>query len=145
MARRRPDDTAAADSLRAALKHHDRAVRHWAVRSVSTLGEAAGDFEGDLREKLTDEITDVRIWAAYGLCRIGKTEEALPVLAEALSSSNGGDRLHAAHALEALGENARPVVEALRGVLGDEFGYPDRVAGRFLKSLGEYPPGAAQD
>ena len=29
--------------------------------------------------------------------------------------------------------------------LGDDFGYPDRVAGRFLRNLGEYPPDAAQD
>jgi HEAT repeat protein len=145
MARQHPDDAAAVRSLRAALKHDDRAVRHWAVRSVSTLGEAAADFEGDLRDRLSDEISDVRIWAAYGLCRLGKTDEGLPVLADALSSTNGADRLHAAHALEALGEDARPVAEALRGVLGDEFGYPDRVATRFLKSLGEYPKSAAQD
>jgi HEAT repeat protein len=145
IARQHPDDSAAIPSLRAALKHSDGAVRHWAVRSVNALGETAGDFEDDLRERLADEITDVRIWAAYGLCRLGKIDEALPVLADALADTNGGARLHAAHALEALGEDARPVVEALRGVLGDEFGYPDRVAGRFLKSLGEYPPDAAQD
>ncbi len=145
MARQHPDDAATVRSLRAALKHDDRAVRHWAVRSVGTLGEAAADFEGDLRERVIDEISDVRIWAAYGLCRLGKTDEGLPVLADALSSPNGADRLHAAHALEALGEDARPVVEALRGVLGDEFGYPDRVAGRVLKNLGEYPAGTAQD
>ncbi len=145
IARQHRDDSAAITSLRAALKHNDRAVRHWAVRSVNALGETAADFEDDLRDRLTDEITDVRIWAAYGLCRLGKTEEALPVLAEALADTNGGARLHAAHALEARGEDARPVVEALRGVLGDDFGYPDRVAGRVLKNLGEYPPDAAQD
>ncbi|MDA1312536.1 MAG: HEAT repeat domain-containing protein [Acidobacteria bacterium] len=145
LARRHADDAAAVRSLRAALRHDDRAVRHWAVRSVNTLGETAADFEGDLRERLSDDIADVRIWAGYGLCRLGKTEEGLPVLAAALSDTNGGARLHAAHALEALGEDARPLAAALRGVLGDEFGYPDRVAGRVLKNLGEYPPDAAQD
>ena len=109
------------------------------------MGEAASSLEGNLHEKLADEITDVRVWAAYALCRLGKTEEALPVLAEALADANGGARLHAAHALEALGENARPVAEALRGVLGDDFGYPDRVAGRVLENLGEQPSDAAQD
>jgi len=144
MARRHPDVPSAAAALRGALRNDDRAVRHWAVRSVNTLGEAARDFEDDLRERLTDEVPDVRVWAAYGLCRLGKTEEALPVLAQALSDSNGATRLHAAHALEALGEQARPVAEELRGVLGDEFGYPDRVAGRFLKSLDETKTGQPQ-
>lgn len=92
------------------------------------MGDHASAFEEDLRARLKDDAADVRVWAAQALCRLGHQEEALPVLAEALSDTNGGTRLHAAHALE-----------ALRGVLGDEFGYPDRVAGRVLESLGEYP------
>lgn len=135
-ARRNPADSESTAVLRRALSHEDSAVRHWAVRSVGSLGDAASVFEEDLRARLADDAADVRIWAAQALCRLGKQEEALPVLAKGLSDTNGGTRLHAAHALEALGEDARPAAEALRGVLGDDFGYPDRVAGRFLKNLG---------
>ena len=144
-ARRNPADAASTAVLRRALSHEDSAVRHWAVRSVGSLGDAASAFEQDLRARLADDAIDVRIWAAQALCRLGKPEEALPVLARALSDTNGGTRLHAAHALEALGEDARPVVEALRGVLGDDFGYPDRVAGRFLKNLGALPESTTPD
>lgn len=145
LARRNPADAESTAALRRALTHEDSAVRHWAVRSVGSLGAAAPAFEEDLRARLADDAADVRIWAAQALCRQGKQEEALPVLAKGLSDTNGGVRLHAAHALEALGEDARPVVEALRGVLGDDFGYPDRVAGRFLKNLGAFPESATPD
>ena len=138
-ARQNPEDSRSRAALRSAFTHEDDAVRHWAVRSAGSMSDHASAFEEDLRARLSDDEVHVRVWAAQALCRLGHQEEALPVLAEALSDTNGGTRLHAAHALEALSEDARPVVEALRGVLGDEFGYPDRVAGRFLKSLGEYP------
>ena len=144
-ARRNPADAESAAVLRRALAHEDSAVRHWAVRSVGSLGDDASAFEEDLRARLADDAADVRIWAAQALCRLGKQEEALPVLAKGLSDTNGGTRLHAAHALEALGEDARPVIEALRGVLGDDFGYPDRVAGRFLKNLGALPESTTPD
>jgi len=139
VARQNPEDSRSTEALRSAFTHEDNAVRHWALRSAGSMGDHASAFEEDLRARLKDDAADVRVWAAQALCRLGHQEEALPVLAEALSDTNGGTRLHAAHALEALGEDARPVVEALRGVLGDEFGYPDRVAGRVLESLGEYP------
>ena len=138
-ARRNPQNSRSTKALRFALTHDDGAVRHWAVRSAGSMDDHGAAFEEDLRARLGDDEVHVRVWAAQALCRLGRKEEALPVFAEALSDTNGGTRLHAAHALEALGEDARPVVEALRGVLGDEFGYPDRVAGRFLKSLGEHP------
>lgn len=139
IARQNPGDSRSTDALRSAFTHEDSAVRHWAVRSAGSMDNHGSAFEQDLRARLSDDEVHVRVWAAQALCRLGHQEEALPVLAEALSDTNGGTRLHAAHALEALGEDARPVVEALRGVLGDEFGYPDRVAGRVLNNLGEYP------
>ena len=145
VARRNPADAESTAVLRRALTHEDSAVRHWAVRSVGSMGDAASEFEEDLRARLADDAADVRIWAAQALCRLGRQEEALPVIAKALSDTNGGTRLHAAHALEALGEDARPVVEALHGVLGDDFGYPDRVAGRFLKNLGAFPESTTPD
>lgn len=141
-ARQNPQNSGSTEALRSAFTHDDSAVRHWAVRSAGSMDDHGAVFEEDLRAGLSDEEVHVRVWAAQALCRLGRQEEALPVLADALSDTNGGTRLHAAHALEALGEDARPVVEALRSVLGDEFGYPDRVVGRFLKSLDEYPEDA---
>ena len=107
VARRNPADAESTAALRRALTHEDRAVRHWAVRSVGSLGDAASAFEEDLRARLADDAADVRIWAAQALCRQGKQDEALPVLAKSLSDTNGGTRLHAAHAIEATRSGVR--------------------------------------
>jgi HEAT repeat protein len=139
MARLDPEGSGALPLVREAMDHEDSAVRYWAVRTVSQIGDAASTFTDALADALDDEATEVRILAAYALCRQGQTETGLPVLIDELKSTNGPARLHAAHALEALGEDARPAVEALQGVLGDEFGYPGRVAMRVLRSLGELP------
>ena len=141
IARRGPQTDGAMDALLQASGHDDSAVRHWAVRSLAEISDPGAPAVEHLQSALDDPSGEVRVWAAYGLCRQGDTEAGLPVLIDALRSDNGGVRLHAAHALEALGESSAPVVDALKGVIGDEFGYPDRVATRILKNLGELPPG----
>ena len=141
IARRDPQALGAVDAVLTASSHDDRAVRYWAVRSLAEMADPGRPAIERLQSVLNDSASEVRIWAAYGLCRHGNTEAGLPVLINGLRSQNGGVRLQAAHALESLGESSAPVVEALKGVLGDEFGYPDRVARRILKNLGELPPG----
>ena len=140
MARRSPRATAPLEALLRASGHADSAVRYWAVRSLGVMAQPGAAIVECLHSALEDKSAEVRIWAAYGLCRQGDSEAGLPVLIAELRNDNGGVRLHAAHALEALGESSGPVVETLKGVLGDEFGYPERVATRMLKSLGELPP-----
>ena len=140
IARRNPGASAPLEALLRASGHDDSAVRYWAVRSLGEMAEPGASIVERLHSALEDRSGEVRIWAAYGLCRQGDSEAGLPVLIAGLRNDNGGVRLHAAHALEALGESSGPVVEALKGVLGDEFGYPERVATRMLKNLGELPP-----
>ena len=136
-----PGALGAVDAVLTASSHDDRAVRYWAVRSLAEMVDPGQPAIERLQSVLNDSASEVRIWAAYGLCRHGNTEAGLPVLINGLRSENGGVRLQAAHAFESLGDSSAPVVEALKGVLGDEFGYPDRVATRILKNLGELPPG----
>jgi hypothetical protein len=59
----------------------------------------------------------VRIEAAAALASHGQTEESLPVLAEALTAGKPDVALHAARALELLGERARPVLPTMEAVL----------------------------
>ena len=141
IARRDPHALGAVDALLRASSHDDSAVRYWAVRSLAEMADPGRPAIERLQSVLNDSASEVRIRAAYGLCRHGNTEAGLPVLIDGLRSRNGGVRLQAAHALESLGESSAPVVEALKGLLGDEFGYPDRVATRILENLGELPPG----
>ena len=138
---RNPGAPGAVDALLRASSHDDSAVRYWAVRSLGDVTDPGAAAVERLQSALGDTAGEVRTWAAYGLCRHGNTEAGLPVLIDGLRSENGGVRLQAAHALESLGESSALVVEALKGVLGDQFGYPDRVATRILENLGELPPG----
>ena len=131
----------AVDALLQATSHGDSAVRYWAVRSLAEIADPDPSSVERLQAAIDDPSGEVRVWAAYGLCRHGNTEAGLPALIDGLGSDNGGERLQAAHALEALGDSSGPVIEALKGLAGDEFGYPDRVATRILKNLGELPSG----
>jgi HEAT repeat protein len=127
--------------LVSALKHDDSGFRYWAAKLLAE--SAAGNDAGlqGLREALHDSAPEVRVAAAETLSRLGRVDDALPVLIEGLRDSNGAVRLAAAHALDALGDDARPALDALKGVLGDEFGYPARVAERILRRWGELPAG----
>ena len=127
--------------LEQAATHEDRAVRYWAVRALGGIEPLPTSAAERMHKSLNDDAPEVRIWAAHALCKTGDLETGLPILIQELGGTSGPARLHAAHALEDLGDQARPAVEALRARQGDPFGYPDRVATRVLKSLGESPPG----
>ena len=127
--------------LEQAATHEDRAVRYWAVRALGGIEPLPTSAAERMHKSLNDDAPEVRIWAAHALCKTGDLEAGLPILIQELGGTSGPARLHAAHALEDLGDQARPAVEALAARQGDPFGYPDRVATRVLKSLGESPPG----
>ena len=135
--RRDPEASGVEGVLLRAARHDDSAARYWAVRSLGELDHLSLEATESLQSALQDTTAEVRIWAAYALYKQRDTEAGLPVLLAELRGSNGAARLQATHALEALGEQSDQTVKALRGVLGDDFGYPERVATRILKNLGE--------
>jgi HEAT repeat protein len=69
----------------------------------------------------------VRIAAADALSRLGRIEEALPVLARGLQDENEWARLHAATVLDGLGSKADPVRDVLKAAAADKNEYVRRV------------------
>jgi len=137
----------AVDPLLAAVASPDEGVRFWAV---STLG----DFAADVRQrsqapalvKLLDDLiahdtTSVRLAAAYARCRLGTSQQALKILAEALSSEQRGVCVMAADDLAAIGPNAAGAIDALKKATGHADYHVADSARRALWAVqGESPP-----
>ena len=130
---------AAAKAIFAAISHDDSAVRYWAVVAAGQMGGRAKPATRSLQAALADEAPEVQAWAAFALAKLGRDDEAIPVLAKLLSDPDRAARLQAIHALDALGPAAAPATELLKQVLDDEFDYVQRVARHALWTLGERP------
>lgn len=129
----------AEDALFEAAIHTDGSVRYWAATAAGYLPSLEPSQIESLKKILVDTVPEVRIQAARALIGAGEEGEALQALAKSLSHPNPGVRLHAAHAADAIGAKAAPLVEALRDALDDEFDYVQRVARHALWTLGKRP------
>jgi len=79
----------------------------------------------------------VRVAAARAIGLMGKATEALPILVQEMSTSeNEATRHYAALALEDMGEDARPALEAIRKAAKDKYDCTHRVATRIVDTLG---------
>jgi uncharacterized sulfatase len=119
---RQPDSASLLSRLRRpALDDPDPAVRYWAVRAARPQ---------QARKLLADPAVVVRIAAA-------EKTATLSVLETELKNPDEWVRLHAALALDALGERARPAVPALQAsmALKDQNRYVVRVLNRSLNHL----------
>ena len=129
----------AADALFEAIEHSDSGVRYWAVLAAGHMGKSAREAERRLITALDDPTPEVRVWAAFALAPMGREEAALPVLIRELGNEEQGARLQAAHALDELGDAARPAISALEKATSDEFDYVGRVTRHALWELGARP------
>jgi uncharacterized sulfatase len=69
---------------------------------------------GALRQRLDDPSENVRVAAARALARMGKPDEAIPVLVAVLDDGTQWARLHAAIVLDEMEEQARPALAAMQ-------------------------------
>ena len=100
------------------------------------LGPKASAQADQLKKMLGDNSPVVRIAAARALCLMGQEQDALDTLTEQLASDHQWVRLHAAIALDTLGDKARPAIPALQTALGDKQNkYVVRVANHALNGL----------
>ncbi|MDP6636168.1 MAG: sulfatase-like hydrolase/transferase [Phycisphaerae bacterium] len=120
------------------LGDKDSGVRYWGAIGCLSLGDAAAGASDALKNALDDSCPNVRIAAAESLCSMGKSDKALGVLVEALGHSNVRVALHAANALDYLGDKAKGAVEAMKKAKGD--GYVERTVRWALGELGEKMP-----
>ena len=109
------------------LADADSAVRYWGAIGCRVLGERAKPAEDRLLKAMADASPSVRIAAADAISRLGRIDEALPVLARGLKDENEWARLHAATVLDGLGSKADPVRDAIKAAAGDKNDYVRRV------------------
>ena len=95
------------------LNDSDSAVRYWAAVGLDALGPEAAPATKALKTALDDPSPNVRLTAAGILCRLGSSEDALPVLAQGLMDSREVVVLYAARTLEMLGDKACPLARQM--------------------------------
>jgi N-sulfoglucosamine sulfohydrolase len=117
------------------LKDPDAAVRYWAVTGLLALGDKARSATDVLLKTMKDPSFSVRLAAAEALARLGRVDDALPVLVEGLKDKNEWVRLHAANILDWLGNNARPALEEMKRANRKSDQYVARVLTHALKEL----------
>jgi uncharacterized sulfatase len=124
------------DMLEDHLQDSDPAVRWWAAIGLGNAPALSRKAVADLRQTLTDPSTAVRVAAARALDLAGHTEQALPVLTEALMDDIGANRLWAITVLDEMDERARPAIEEIRAATtGQANNYVERVAKTALAEL----------
>ncbi|MBI5387914.1 MAG: sulfatase-like hydrolase/transferase [Verrucomicrobia bacterium] len=99
------------------LRDADDGVRYWAAVGLHAAGQATEPTRAALREALKDSCAVVRIEAAATLAEWGEAGEPLRLLEKELRSTQSDVALHAARALQLLGDRAQPVRPAMREVL----------------------------
>ena len=96
------------------LKHTDAGVRFWGAVGLTASESLSPRAVEALTKALNDPVANVRIESADALARHGHTEEAIPVLAKALSDRNLAAVQHAARKIELLGDKARSAIAAVK-------------------------------
>ncbi|MBI5395112.1 MAG: sulfatase-like hydrolase/transferase [Verrucomicrobia bacterium] len=99
------------------LADSDDGVRYWAALGLRAAGKDASPAREVLKAALKDSCAVVRIEAAVALIQLSETDAGLRVLEAELRSERGDVAVHAARALELLGESARPALTAMRATL----------------------------
>jgi hypothetical protein len=129
------------DAYIRALADPHAAMRYWAVVGLRV---AAADSQPSATMKSAlarivekDDAEAVRIAAAHALCAWGDRQNAMPALAAALKSPQPSKQLHAAHALEALGDAARPLLPTLKQLAVKSSEYVERVTAHTVERLEE--------
>lgn len=102
---------------RALLADSDSAVRYWGAAGLRTAGEKAAPARAALVRALDDSAACVRIEAAAALVQLREPQPALDRLTRELQSEQLDAVVHAARALQWLGEKARPALSSMRQAL----------------------------
>ena len=121
------------------MSSEDSGVRYWGAVGCLGHGKDASSARSALVDRLADPCPDVRIVAAEALCLLGYTGLASGILADLLNHENQYVRLHAANAIDYIGETARPFAGIMKIHLEDESNYVRRVMEKALADLNISP------
>lgn len=122
------------DELEKDLSHENDAVRYWAAIHLGNKAEQVRNM-APLEERLNDPVPVVQAASARALCKMNRSEKALPVLEQILQNDNEWNRLQAAQVLDEIGAQAQPSIAALKSVMEDENKYVVRVANHALNAM----------
>ena len=114
------------------LEHFHPAVRYWAAMGCLMMKDRSAGTKRKLLALTEDSEVSVRIAAAEALYQAGEKRRAVAVCTEVLQSDNIMARLYTANALEGMGMDAKPALQALNVSLSDSIG----------TSISEYPKAA---
>ena len=133
------DPAKAIDVYERALTDEHAAMRYWAVIGLRIAAENNPLSEQTkmaiARLAPRDASDAVRMVAAHTLCRWGNMETGMPILTAGLASRQRAVQLHAAHALEDLGERARPLLPRLKQLAAKSSEYVERVTAHTVEQL----------
>lgn len=122
-----------------ALSDKNGVVRYWALHSLITRSESdeLDDSLAPIVEDLakSDPTPIVRITAAKALCEAGQTELGRKVLEEMLNNNSDTVQLAALLAIDDLGQQAEPLVPAVREALKKPGEYTKRVSEHILEKF----------
>lgn len=128
--------------LMKSVEDGDSAIRYWAAVGIGNVGKQTASSAAPLMTGLlSDSSSAVRTAAARALCRMDRTELALPVLINELTKGAQWERLHAAIVLDEIDEQARPLITQMEQGLEYQKGfnsdgkYRVRVINRALNEL----------
>ena len=99
------------------LESANPAIQYWATEAAAGLPSLSKPVNQLLIKNLKSELPSVAIASADALCRHGQTDTALPVLIGLLKHEDFTVVLHAARAVELLGETAVAAIPAMQQVL----------------------------
>ncbi|MEZ6059011.1 MAG: sulfatase-like hydrolase/transferase [Planctomycetaceae bacterium] len=105
-----------AATLRASAASDDAAVRWWAATGLGNLPAVSDEDIRTLTARLTDASGAVRVAAARGLHRAGRTEDALPTVVTALSDNSEFVRHAALVELDDMGSAAAAAKETVKSM-----------------------------
>lgn len=115
-ARLMEEGSAAVPALERALSDDYAPVRYWAAVGLGVLGSDATPAVPALERALGDRHAEVALAAAEALCRAGRAEPALPVIARWLEHGRPVEALAAGNTADRIGGQVRPIAETLRRV-----------------------------
>lgn len=115
-----------------ALGNGDPAIRHWAATLLGIHGDKA--HAKALLPLVDDPSSGVRVAAALALCRLGGVQHA-GLLAKEITSKNVLSGMYAIRALEQIGTNAKPHIEAIRTAKNSPYEFTRRIATRLAGTL----------
>jgi arylsulfatase A-like enzyme len=124
------------DRLTSLLAAEHPAMRYWGAVGLCLLKAKASPAKPQLL-KLAEADTwpNVRIAAAEALMQLGEKQAALDTLEKELASRDPWAALHAANVLEVIGDDARPVLPAIRAASKSGSDYVKRATAHTVEKL----------